>query len=346
MAVSVSVVIPTYKSAPWIDATLSSVLNQTYPADSLEVIVVDDASPDDTVARARDFLKNRPVKSQVIAREKNGGVAAGRNIGWRAASGDWIQFLDGDDLLAPHKIALQAEAVEKELGGFDVAYSNWQAYWPKGETWHGDGPVWRPFVDEKPVLQILQELTFGYVGPALIRRALLEKVAGFGEQPNLGEDMDLMLRMAIAGARFRQVPSEQVAFYYRQWPDSLGRNYSKNVEARRNHLRTFRRAEEFLRAQNPDGKVSEDERRAVVHRYSRDAEFFLEHDPDTYKLLLGWLSELGERHPEILSPNLRHLAKIVGYERAVRLRAAYRKGAGRLRELRGANRARGRVDAK
>lgn len=346
MPVNVSVVIPTYKSAPWIDATLSSVVEQTYPTDLLELIVVDDASPDDTVSRAREFLKRQPMKSEVIAREKNGGVAAGRNVGWRAASGDWIQFLDGDDLLAPHKIALQAEVVKKDPDGFDVAYSNWQAYWPQGETWAGVGPVWRPFVDEKPVLQILQELTFGYVGPTLIRRTFLEKVAGFGEQPNLGEDMDLMLRMAMAGARFRQVPSEQVTFYYRQWPDSLGRNYSKNVEARRNLLRTFRSAEEFFRARNPDGKVSEDERRAVVHRYSRDAEFFVEHDPDTYKLLLAWLEELGERHPEILSRNLNRLAKLVGYQRAVRLRAAYRKGAERLRDLRGASPARTRVDGK
>jgi glycosyltransferase involved in cell wall biosynthesis len=334
MGVAVSVVIPTYKSAPWIDATLSSVVHQTHPSESLEVIVVDDASPDDTVARARSFLERHPVKSQVIALKKNGGVAAGRNVGWRAASGDWIQFLDGDDLLAAHKVALQAERVAREPEAFDVAYSNWQAYWQNDGIWQGVGPVWRPFVDDKPVLQILQELTFGYVGPTLIRRTMIEKVSGFGEEPNLGEDIDLMLRMAMAGARFRQVHSDTVAFYYRQWPESLGRNYGKNIGARGNLLRTFRRAENYLREHAPSG-LSDAERRAIVHRYSRDAEFFVEHDPETYQMLLGWLAELGEKHPEILSRNLRMLAKLVGYEGAVRLRAAYRKGATRVQELRG-----------
>jgi CDP-glycerol glycerophosphotransferase len=87
MAVRVSVIIPTYKSAAWVEETLESVVRQTYPLSQLEIIVVDDASPDDSAAVARRFLEKQPVKSQVVVREKNGGIGAARNAGWQRASG-------------------------------------------------------------------------------------------------------------------------------------------------------------------------------------------------------------------------------------------------------------------
>jgi glycosyltransferase involved in cell wall biosynthesis len=109
MTLRISVVIPTYKSAPWIEQTIGSVLQQTYPLENIELIVVDDASPDDTVAVTRGLLDAAPIKSQLIVREKNTGVTANRNAGWRAAAGDWIQFLDHDDALMAHKLQLQAD---------------------------------------------------------------------------------------------------------------------------------------------------------------------------------------------------------------------------------------------
>src|SRR4051794_4364611 len=108
MPPSVSVIIPTYNSGRWVAETLRSVPLQTFPRERLEIIVIDDASADDSAAVARAVLAGESIKHQVVVREKNGGVTSTRNLGWGMATGEWIQFLDADDLLAPHKIALQA----------------------------------------------------------------------------------------------------------------------------------------------------------------------------------------------------------------------------------------------
>jgi len=98
---TVSIIIPCYNAAPWVADAIRSCLRQTW-ADR-EIIVVDDGSKDDSLARARQF---EPQGVKVLA-QANGGAASARNAGFRASRGDWIQYLDADDLLAPGKIAAQ-----------------------------------------------------------------------------------------------------------------------------------------------------------------------------------------------------------------------------------------------
>jgi len=322
MPVSVSVIIPTYKSAQWVEETLESVLRQTYGLDSVEIIVVDDCSPDDSADVARRMLQGKPVRSQVVRHETNHGTPANRNSGWKLAQGDWIQFLDADDLLAPHKLELQARVAEQAPEDLGVIYSNWQYYEDVGGKWQPTGGLHAPIVDEDPVEQILGEFDFGYVGPTLIRKSFIAKVGGFLEKPNIGEDCDLMLRMAMAGARFRQARSESAAFLYRQWPSSLWRAYFKNPLALRNAMQTFRGAEEFLRAR---GSLSERARVGLGRRYSRWAEIFVEQDPPRYRELCGWLHGLGFKQPLDLSPPLQLAASTLGYHNAIKLRSLYRR---------------------
>ncbi|HYQ44940.1 MAG TPA: glycosyltransferase [Polyangiaceae bacterium] len=330
----VSVVIPTYKSAAWVEETLESVVRQTYAREQLEIVVVDDASPDDSVAVAKRFLEKHDVDNRVVAREKNAGVAANRNAGWRLANGDWIQFLDADDLLSPHKIELQARVASTASDDVAVVYSNWQYYTLEGDVWQPTGPVNAPFVDRDPVVQILQNQSFGYVGPTLIRKSFLARIGGFEEKPNLGEDTDLMLRLAMAGGQFREARSAEAAFLYRQSPGSLWRAYVKNVDAMRNLMGTFRRAEDFLRARDSAGRLPEEARAALAVRYSKWATFYLENDPETYQWLKTSLQGLGLKRPLNLSPALDILSRVIGFENAVRARSSYRKQRDRFRTSR------------
>jgi len=332
MSVSVSVVIPTYNSAAWVEETLESVRRQTCREAQLEVIVIDDVSPDDSVAVARRYLEKHPLNGRVVVREKNAGVAANRNAGWKLASGDWIQFLDADDLLAPHKIDHQARAIADAADDVAVVYSNWQYYLLESGKWQPSGPLNAPFVDDDPVLRMVEQPAFGYVGPTLIRRTFLEKTGGFQEKPNIGEDADLMLRIAMAGGKFREARSDTAAFLYRQSPNSLWRAYVKNTVAMRNLMLTFRSAEQFLRKRASDGNLSEAARIAVARRYSRFADFYLEHDPDTFHMLMDWLRALGFNRPIELSRSLRVLSSVLGYENAVRVRSAYRARVARFRK--------------
>lgn len=96
----VSVVVTTYNQAPYIEQALKSVLAQSYQP--YEVIVVDDGSTDDTPSRIAAFAER-----VIYVRQENQGVAGSRNAGIRRARGEYLAFLDGDDLWEPEKLAVQ-----------------------------------------------------------------------------------------------------------------------------------------------------------------------------------------------------------------------------------------------
>src|SRR5262245_40191075 len=103
----ISVIIPAYNAEPWIDKTLVSVFHQTYRADSIELLVIDDSSTDRTNEIVFNCLQNSPIQSRVI-KGTYGSPSKARNAGLLVARGNWIQFLDADDLLAADKLERQA----------------------------------------------------------------------------------------------------------------------------------------------------------------------------------------------------------------------------------------------
>ena len=105
---SVSVIMPTWNRAQLTKRALKSVFAQSHPAD--EVIVVDDGSTDNTV----DFIKQQYPKVRLLTQE-NAGVSAARNLGIRAAQGNWICLLDSDDVWHATKLEKQLQALAAEL---------------------------------------------------------------------------------------------------------------------------------------------------------------------------------------------------------------------------------------
>src|ERR1700761_8333481 len=99
----VSIIIPAYNSAAHLRETIQSALDQTWP--EKEIIIVDDGSADHSLAIAKEF-KRKDVR---VFSQQNKGASAARNKGLREAKGDYIQFLDGDDLLDSLKIEKQLE---------------------------------------------------------------------------------------------------------------------------------------------------------------------------------------------------------------------------------------------
>lgn len=106
---TVSVVIPCYNGAPFLRETLESALNQTHPP--LEIIVIDDGSTDDSAAIAELF--GPPVR---VIRQENQGESVARNRGIDEAQGEWLAFLDADDLWKPTKLERQIAHVEENIG--------------------------------------------------------------------------------------------------------------------------------------------------------------------------------------------------------------------------------------
>ena len=128
----VTIVIPIYKVAAYIADCLRSVYAQTYP--QLEVILVNDATPDDSMEQAAswiDKLRER-FEVKVVNHEHNRGLSAARNTGIKEATGGWIYFLDSDDEITPDCIELMVKEVEKHpdvdfvIGGVKVEGGNWK----------------------------------------------------------------------------------------------------------------------------------------------------------------------------------------------------------------------------
>lgn len=103
---SVSVVIPHFNSAATIERAIQSVLNQSTPVS--EIIIVDDSSTSDQKLQLKSIADKSSIV-KVIWLEKNSGPATARNIGWNAAKGEWIAFLDSDDSWSKDKISIQIQ---------------------------------------------------------------------------------------------------------------------------------------------------------------------------------------------------------------------------------------------
>lgn len=190
----VSVVIPLHNGADTIEATLQSVLRQTW--NHLEVVVVDDGSTDDGPERVARAARAEP-RIRLLT-QPNAGVAVARNRGAEAAAGDFLAFVDADDLWGPEKIALQMAALE--AGGPDagLAYT-WSALInEEGRVYS----LWHRPTHEGRVLRELCRANFvGNGSCTLMRRAAFERVGGY--DPSLRargaqgcEDLMIYLRVA------------------------------------------------------------------------------------------------------------------------------------------------------
>src|SRR5919198_3579594 len=103
MSPLVSILIPAYNAERWLADTIRSALEQTWPRK--EIIIVDDGSRDQTLSIARQFA----AKNVSVVTQENQGGSAARNRAFSLCQGEFIQWLDADDLLSPEKIARQIE---------------------------------------------------------------------------------------------------------------------------------------------------------------------------------------------------------------------------------------------
>lgn len=186
----VSVIIPTHNRHKLLQDAVESALAQTYP--NLEIIVVDDGSTDNTA----EIVAQYGGKVTYI-KQANQDVAAARNTGIRAASGEYLTFLDDDDLIMPTKIARQVQVL---FSRSEVGLVHCRFYYAneKGEPVYQVG-----LLPEGDVLPRLLRNNFIWMGAPLVRRRCLDQVGWFDEQiPAITADWDMWLRIAQAGYRF------------------------------------------------------------------------------------------------------------------------------------------------
>lgn len=125
----VSIITPSFNSSRFIEDTVSSVLNQTYP--HFELIIVDDCSKDSSWEMITAFSK-KDERIKIYQLEKNSGAAAARNYGIQAANGKYLAFLDSDDLWDQHKLEVQVKFMESN--NYTFSFTNYKMIDEKGNS--------------------------------------------------------------------------------------------------------------------------------------------------------------------------------------------------------------------
>lgn len=195
----VSVVIPVYNRAHLIANALASVFAQSY--ENIEIVVVDDASTDDLAAALAQFADPR---LRLVSHPRNRGAAAARNTGVAEARGEFVAFLDSDDVWRPGKLAHQVAAMQgqpSEVAGHVCAYECIKTGYPVRDI----APAWTAKTFRR---RQFFGCTCGPGTTLLCRRAVFDDVGPLDEEFRRLEDWDWLLRLAAKG--YRLIPSSAV----------------------------------------------------------------------------------------------------------------------------------------
>lgn len=203
----VSILIPAYNSEEWVASTIRSAIAQTWQRK--EIIVVDDGSGDRTATVARQFAS----RDVAVLSTENQGAAAARNHAYRHSQGDYIQYLDADDLLAPDKIERQIVALKEIDGDRVLLSSSWGDFnYRSHRARFIQSALWQ---DLTPVEWLLRKLAFGLhmqTATWLTSRKLTDAAGPWDTRLHYDDDGEYFCRVLLASERTRFVPEARV-FY-------------------------------------------------------------------------------------------------------------------------------------
>lgn len=200
----ITVIVPCYNQAEFLPIALQSILNQSYS--NWECIIVNDGSPDNTEEIAKHWCSIDPRFHYI--KKENGGLSSARNAGILKSQGEFIQFLDADDLIEFNKLEIQSKilAINNHI---DLVYSSVRYFTDKDKNarYHNidlNFDEWQPKISGHNEI-VFNELKKGNIYACncpLLRKSKLNEVGLFNETLRSHEDYEYWIRMAIKGAFF------------------------------------------------------------------------------------------------------------------------------------------------
>jgi glycosyltransferase involved in cell wall biosynthesis len=203
----VSILIPAYNAERWIGDTIQSALAQTWPR--MEIIIVDDGSRDQSLRVARQFA----AKNVSVVTQENQGASPARNKAFELCQGDYIQWLDADDLLAPDKIARQMEAAAEFESKRTLISSAWGYFmYSRNRAKFVPTPLW---CDLAPMEWLIRKIGQNLQMPPatwLVSRELTQAAGPWDTRLSFDDDGEYFCRVVLASDGIQFVP-EAKAFY-------------------------------------------------------------------------------------------------------------------------------------
>lgn len=224
----VSILIPAYNAEEWIASTIRSAMAQTWP--HKEIIVVDDGSSDGTAEVARRFAS----KEVLVVSQPNQGAAEARNHALRLSQGDYIQWLDADDLLAPDKVQRQLEALGEAQSNRILLSSPWSYFnYRTSRAQFVASSLWQDLSPVEWLLRKMGENLHMQTATWLTSRELAAAAGPWDTRLISDDDGEYFCRVLLASQGTRFVPESRV--FYRITPTNRW-SFVGNSDKKRNAL--------------------------------------------------------------------------------------------------------------
>lgn len=302
----VSVIVPVYNRASMIGAAIDSALHAA-PGLPMEVVVVDDASTDDTasVVIARDDDRIR-----LLRLVENGGQSAARNRGLDAARGKYVKFLDSDDILLPGRLPAEVRALDE---GADIVISGWCEGYPDGRRTVFDAPELESIVDDVLAGRAVPTSSALYRRQGATRwDAALRKL----------DDWDYFCQAALGAQRIATIPG--YAYVMQHHGGTRATDTTMLLNAREHH-HILHKIEDRLER---EGRLTPARRRRLAQYYYKELRVLCLHDPLSFELALEHIKTLDDRfvpREEERQGFMRILARLLGVRTALRIHTAIKR---------------------
>ena len=244
----VSILISAYNAEEWIAETLESAVRQTWPRK--EIVLVDDGSTDRTAQIARQFTS----KGVRVISTENHGLSAGLNHAYKFCQGDYIQFLDADDLLALDKIERQLAAMHEGESKQILLSSPWAPfYYRTCDAQFVRNSVWQDLSPVEWLLRKLGENLHMQNATWLVSREIAEAAGPWDEDLHYDQDGDYFTRVLLASAGTRFVA--ETGIYYRVTSSNRISYIGNSDRKKESLLRSMKLHIQYLRSLEESDRV-------------------------------------------------------------------------------------------
>lgn len=298
----VSVIIPAYNASKTIAKTLQSVFDQDYK--HVEIIVVNDGSTDTTEEVLSKYLDRITYVYQA-----NAGVSVARNKGYSIANGEYIQYLDADDLLAKGKISIQIEALENNNA--DVAYGDWIKFTESEHAFKELEIVSRE-IQGRAVIELITDF-WAPLAALLYKRTITEKIGSWNLTLPIIQDARYALDAALNNATFIYTPG--VMAYYRA--HDSGSLSTKNKFGFM--LDCFENAKQIDAIWRKDYNADVEKQKAIIQVLRFCVTEFSTHDKIKHKEAIDYILDIEPNYIPENSRGMRAMSKLIGYRNAERI---------------------------